>query len=58
MSAESRSQLRRIAIENGEELPTFLTPEKREPCTKHLWYNLPGNYTRKCENCELEESIR
>lgn len=29
----------------------------KEPCN-HAWYNLPGNYTRKCEKCEMEENIR
>lgn len=37
-----------------------LVVKKGEPCDlyNHKWYNLPGNYTRKCEKCELEENIR
>ena len=27
------------------------------PCPLHIWYNLPGNYARKCDNCELEENL-
>ena len=30
---------------------------KKRPCLTHAWYNLPGNYTRKCDNCELEENL-
>lgn len=26
-------------------------------CT-HVWHNLPGNYTRQCEKCEMEQNIR
>ena len=31
--------------------------EKQQPCVAHVWYNLPGNYTRECERCQLEENL-
>ena len=35
----------------------MVSDEQKQPCSTHVWYNLPGNYTRKCDNCELEENL-